>query len=249
MVINHAKFLTDPHEAAMEIWHNSGKKLAANGCLMRTSIVGALPAGVIEKFTVDLCKITHADPRCIAACVIQSLCIHDLIYCPKKSPVEILQAAVGLAKPYVIAADDPIIFGELRHQPTPASYHDPTFKSREEELSHWIETAFTKNIDQLGLDEMVKIGFVLKCLGCSIYALQVINYAVNNKRRPDFKKFITLLASEGGDADTNCAVAGAMLGAYVGYLKLPQEWIRALPNREWLDKIIIEFLKKLPTIN
>src|SRR6202012_1654664 len=43
MVINHDTFLTDPVQASRMIWHNSGKKLAANGSMMRTSIIGTYP--------------------------------------------------------------------------------------------------------------------------------------------------------------------------------------------------------------
>ena len=41
----------------------------------------------------------------------------------------------------------------------------------------------------------------------------------------------------GGDADTNGAVAGALLGCKVGVDKLPPEWM-ALKHKDWLDPII-----------
>jgi ADP-ribosylglycohydrolase len=36
-----------------------------------------------------------------------------------------------------------------------------------------------------------------------------------------FEELIVNLIMEGGDADTNAAVAGALLGAYLGYANLP----------------------------
>ena len=40
--LNHPFFLERPHEAAKEVWERSGRYLAANGAVMRTSILGAL---------------------------------------------------------------------------------------------------------------------------------------------------------------------------------------------------------------
>jgi len=40
----------------------------------------------------------------------------------------------------------------------------------------------------------------------------------------------------GGDADTNCAVAGSLLGAYLGVEALPSHWIDGLAHREWLEQ-------------
>ncbi len=40
---------------------------------------------------------------------------------------------------------------------------------------------------------------------------------------------------EGGDADTNAAVAGALLGAKFGYSNIPQRWLEGLVNRQELE--------------
>lgn len=40
----------------------------------------------------------------------------------------------------------------------------------------------------------------------------------------------------GGDADTNCAVAGSLLGAYLGVEALPAQWIDGLARRQWLER-------------
>ena len=40
----------------------------------------------------------------------------------------------------------------------------------------------------------------------------------------------------GGDADTNCAVAGSLLGAYLGIEALPTQWIDGLAHRQWLER-------------
>jgi ADP-ribosylglycohydrolase len=45
----------------------------------------------------------------------------------------------------------------------------------------------------------------------------------------------------GGDADTNAAVACAILGAKFGYKSIPKEYIEGLIYRDQLDDLIIGF--------
>lgn len=78
-VLHNRKFLTAPFEAAHEAWEASGFTNAPNGALMRTSVVGLLRDDVVEN-TVDACKITHADPRCIGSCVVFTELIHNLVW-------------------------------------------------------------------------------------------------------------------------------------------------------------------------
>lgn len=49
-----------------------------------------------------------------------------------------------------------------------------------------------------------------------------------------FEELMVDLTMEGGDADTNGAAAGALLGAYLGYAKLPSHWTLGLAHKEWL---------------
>lgn len=240
MVITHKKFLETPEIAANEIWHNSGKKLAANGSLMRTSIIGSVSDPMeCESFARQLSMITHADPRCVASCVMQSLIVGNFINGNITSAIsvdKILGDAVSRAREHIMSENEPVLIEDMRLQV------NPTFKTRDDELSHWVETAYTKSISELRLDDMVKIGFVFKCLACSVYALQVIKTGLKNNAVPSFKKFILKVVGECGDADTNAAVAGATMGAYLGYSRLPSDWISALPNRDWLNNIIMQFI-------
>lgn len=247
MTIRHDKFLTEPKVAAGEIWHNSGKRLAPNGSLMRTSIIGALPdQDRVARMAADLSMITHYDPRCVAACVFQSTLLHLLTYgqplMRSEDVDDLMNAAWVAARPFIIDEPDPVEFANRRHQPTPKSYSDQRFKTREDEFLHWISLGYNENLKKLDLDEQVKRGFVLKCLACSVYVMQMIYISLPMGETIGFKKFISTLALEAGDADTNCAVAGATLGAHLGYSKLPADWIAALPNRAWLNSKVLKFL-------
>ena len=59
-------------QAATDVWENSGRYLAPNGGVMRTSVLGIQDFSDIKTVitnTEKACRVTHADPRCIASCV------------------------------------------------------------------------------------------------------------------------------------------------------------------------------------
>ena len=59
-------------QAATDVWEYSGRYLAPNGGVMRTSVLGIHDFGNIDAVisnTMAACKVTHVDPRCIASCV------------------------------------------------------------------------------------------------------------------------------------------------------------------------------------
>ena len=47
---------------------------------------------------------------------------------------------------------------------------------------------------------------------------------------------------EAGDADTNGAVAGALLGCKLGLSALPSSWLNKLLHKKWLDGIIEQYV-------
>lgn len=76
-----------PFEIARMMWERSGRNNAANGGVMRTSVVGLWNenvAGNAEK----ICSLTHADPRCIGSSVIISELINSLVWQDKELSYE-----------------------------------------------------------------------------------------------------------------------------------------------------------------
>ncbi len=76
-----------------------------------------------------------------------------------------------------------------------------------------------------------------KTLGCMIYTIRYL------EEKQDFKELIYTIMNECGDSDTNCAVVGEIIGTYLGYDKLPIDWLNELVNRTFLDRKLIELFK------
>jgi ADP-ribosylglycohydrolase len=210
-VICSEDFLRDPHEAARRVWEASGMNAAANGGVMRTSVLGVwqydVPETVIRNAEA-VCKITHYDPRCVASCVCVSLAISSLLR--------------G-------ASDIDALMGELEVQA--ASYDERTVT--------YFQLARESNLASMKLDEGLNpgerntIGYTLKAMGAGLWSLMHASSYEDGIRR---------VIHEGGDADTNGAVVGAILGARFGFSELPKEWVDGLLHRAELQQRVQRLL-------
>lgn len=195
-VLSDPEFLNRPHAVARRVWEGTGRRAAANGAVMRTSILGVWERSSPEQVrrnAEDVCRITHYDPRCVASCVAVSLAIADLV---QSRPVqEVL---------------------DLTHDRL-ESYHPG--------LGPWFEQVLDQPLEALDLDEGLnpgeddRIGYTLKALGAGLWALA---------HAKSFAEGIDRIVHEGGDADTNAAVAGALLGARDGFASIPEVWVSGL---------------------
>ena len=205
-VVTAKKFLKDPQGEARRVWTEGGRMSAANGAVMRTS-VAAVP------FFWDEARVVK---NALAFCT----CTHADPRCQASVAIVVrlltmllrgrrdVEAMVGEA----IAASKPLLDGDC-----------------ETELRFFVDV---RSLDTLRLDEM--IGYTFKPVGCAIWALR------EAARRPDaapaalFEELVTAVTMEAGDADTNCAVVGAVLGCYFGADCVPADWL-ALRHRDWLE--------------
>ncbi len=97
------------------------------------------------------------------------------------------------------------------------------------------------SLEALDLDEGLdpeaggsgKIGYTLKTLGAGFWALK---YAAS------YREGILQVIGEGGDADTNAAVAGAVLGARFGFSQLPQKLVDGLHEKQALEDRIMQLI-------
>lgn len=95
-------------------------------------------------------------------------------------------------------------------------------------IAEYIDKAYYNGIESLELDEPSSIGYTLKALGSALWCLFHAN---------DFEEGLLRVVNEGGDADTNAAVACAMLGAKFGYTSIPQKYTDGLTRKSDLMRI------------
>ena len=190
-----ADYVEKPFEVSKMIWEMGHRKGAANGGLMRTSVVGTFPKAV-EECAASICRLSHYDPRCVGSCVIVSQLIHSLIY-----------KDVGL------------------------SYHEmiDIAMKYDERIVEFVDLALAQDIRVLELQDDDSVGYTLRCLAAALWVYW---------HAKSFKDGLLAVVRAGGDADTNAAVACAILGAKYGYESMPEEYKEGLIYRDQLDSVI-----------
>jgi len=202
-------FIEDPIATSKKVWIREGERVATNGCVMKTSIV-ALPyfwdeEKMIEN-TVKICQATHYDPRCVACSIVTTLIISKLII-GEWDVEKIIEYALAKGR---------------------STFTDEKYYAD-------FDKFFDKNITIEGMDLNRQKGYVFKPICCAIYGLRRAERELKEGKEKDkiFRGIITDFTMEAGDADTNCAVIGTILGCYLGSECLPKEWLK-FDNYEWL---------------
>ncbi|KAL3868576.1 hypothetical protein ACJMK2_041377 [Sinanodonta woodiana] len=105
-------------------------------------------------------------------------------------------------------------------------------KQQKEELKWYMNCT---DLDKLNIDEQDVSGYTFTCMGVGFWAL----------RQKDFKNALTEIVMRGGSADSNGAVAGALLGCKLGDVRwFPESWLR-LKHRTWLDDKLHRLLEMM----
>lgn len=96
-----------------------------------------------------------------------------------------------------------------------------------DEVRAAIERSSARKLTDLIVDGP-DMGYVTKTIEVAFCALQTAT---------DFDEGLVAVVSRGGDADTNGAVAGALLGARWGLLRIPERWQRKLKAKNELLRL------------
>ena len=184
-------------------WDLSRQQSAANGALMRTSVVGLAKDNVTPQAEA-ICKLTHYDPRCVGSCVIATSIINNLVW-----------------------KDRELSYDEIK---TLSQNYD-------ERIIEWIDAAYQNNdIASLDLDETHSIGYTLRTLSAALWCYFHCD---------SFEKGLLAVINEGGDADTNGAIACAILGAKFGYEVIPEKYIIGLNNSQYYREKVQHFVNQM----
>lgn len=210
-----------------------------------------------------LSRTTHPDPRCVVACCAAVALVRGIVRGEVRGEADV-DMLLEAAFQYVIARKDlrdPDAADSKTTERDGHSHDDNddvvTNNGNTQSLDHaeFSRHVHAQEFADLQLDDSMSMGFVYKCLGASILALRRairltragVTFAQTSSitnRGPQmpgerigavaFEEIITELTMFGGDADTNCCVAGALVGAWVGFDGLPEHWFGGLAHREWL---------------
>ncbi|KAL1961593.1 hypothetical protein VTN77DRAFT_1419 [Rasamsonia byssochlamydoides] len=180
--------------------------------------------------------LTHPDPRCVVACCIATALIRGILRGEVTSEVHIdaiIDRAFGWVKTWAHKRADRI------KAKTTETIQIPSF-DRLEFQKHVIHP---QTFQELQLDDAHAMGYVYKALGAAVVCLRraisqdaahIFDRSSSESRLRLFHQLIQELVMEGGDADTNACIAGALLGAWVGYTALPPQWRDGLRQKKWL---------------
>ncbi|MBY0456634.1 MAG: ADP-ribosylglycohydrolase family protein, partial [Gemmataceae bacterium] len=148
--VNDPRFLLDPQSVARDYWERSGRRVAANGAVMRTSVLGVWDfrhPDRVRHNAEQACLMTHADPRCVGSCVAVCRAISQLL--EEVADVDALTASV---------------FAEVAH------YH-PELRACGEQTSSPTLDVFDLD-DGMTPGEPDRLGYTLKALGAGFWALR-----------------------------------------------------------------------------
>ncbi|KAI5857841.1 ADP-ribosylglycohydrolase-domain-containing protein [Tricharina praecox] len=217
-------FTTDPFAVAKAKWLESGRNNAANGSLMRTHPLGIICVGKTREETFEIAMemslVSHFDPRCAVACCIVTGLIRGILRGEVLCETDV-DAVIEAAYSFVEARP------KTWDHPDP-EFPDAQLLDREDFHRH----IYAADLAALELDDRRKIGYVYKALGTAVVTLR------RGIRGGNFKELIFELVMEGGDADTNACIAGAVLGSWTGFTDLPREWRDGLEHKEWMMGIV-----------
>lgn len=175
------EYTLQPFEVSKIMWNLTRCNSAANGGLMRTSVMG-LWYPYNEEWVDSACLLTHYDPRCRISCHIASKLINTLVWDNTE-----------------LCLDDIISMCNTK------------------ELQDYVYLAFSsEQIDMLELARQPGIGYTYRTLAAGLWCYW---------HSKSFEDGLIAVCNEGGDADTNAAVACAILGAKFGYSSIPKYYI------------------------
>ena len=178
------EYTQSPFEVSKLMWELTRCNSAANGALMRTSVMGLwYPHN--NDWVADACLLTHYDPRCVISCQIASELINSLVW-----------------------------------DGSELSLSDILVMSNNSELRDYVKLAYSsKHVEMLELAKQPGIGYTYRTLAAGLWCYW---------HSSSFEEGLLTIVNEGGDADTNAAVACAILGAKFGYNAIPKYYIENL---------------------
>lgn len=198
--------------AGKEVWEETGRQSAGNGSLMRTIPIALFYEPLAKRrreVSMADAAITHFDPRCQLACAAYNGAVAHAVRGPQKTSQQMLDAAredLDLAEASL-----------LDLYPAEAQYiQDAAVMLRAD-----LDAAAAPDPDLYGTElHLVKMqGYVRVAFRLAFW--QLVHAA-------SFEAGLIDTVNRGGDADTNGAIVGGLLGAKFGADAIPAQWASAV---------------------
>lgn len=204
-------------------WSSAVQDGAGNGTPMKMAPIGILLAlNKIDMFeantaVINISRMTHGDPRPAIAGIIQADIISRVIKGGKESLRLAIHCSEGLAFRLELSLDkrsDILCRNKEGYKPLSSCIHSAlSMANSGEDLS--------KIREKVGASSFVVESFPLMLAA-------ILKYSYSSE------ECLVQLVKQGGDSDTTCAMAGAILGAAHGLSSFPSRWRRPLEGYERL---------------
>ncbi len=197
------------------------------GSLNRAVMGNYWDEDVIEdtvSFIHDLSSLTHAHPRSLIGCMIYTSICHELIYCEEKSLETLIQDAISKIM---------------------------EFYQNAWEKNDWFEEAFLAEMKRDAYARLSDINHFktidrnkIRSGGYIVHTLEAAIWCLLNTG--SYSECVLAAVNLGDDTDTVGAVAGGLAGLYYGYNDIPDEWLKVIAEKEWIDALCNDYSKTIP---
>jgi ADP-ribosylglycohydrolase len=223
--------------------------IRSNGGVMRTSWIGATHYNNIDMLvynTINNCIVTHADPYCVGSALFINLLIAEIINLKNKNITIdfniLIQKIIKETKKYLTQYVKDFNF-KIIQDINNLKNNDPFYTVILENFKNFkiynvenvmddLKTYINKiNLSDLNITE--NISYTNLPVGVAVISLKKII-----EKNASFMDVIMDIVNMGGDADTNCAVAGAVCGAFIGFDNLPQHLIDTMLYKNYLMDLV-----------
>lgn len=109
-------------------------------------------------------------------------------------------------------------------------------KQYHEKVEKYVQKGFNSSLQSMELDDLNKRAYTLRGLSVALWA---------HSSKYTFEQALQRIIAEGGDSDTNAALACSILGARYGFKAIPSYLVDNLYNKEKLDFLIDSYISKV----
>jgi len=204
-------------------WSSAGQAgtFPDNGPVGRAAVVGLWDADCPERIPSDVeivCRITHTDPRTIAAA-----------------------SAYAAAVSYLVGASE-IVLGELLDRVAAACTATPSYGAIFEDLPRFLSLEKRRARDEI---RDLAGGTGGEGDGMSPHALATVLLSLLSflKAPESYVRAVFGCLREGGDVDTTCFLAGGLVGVFSGPAAVPPSLAAGLLDRERLEACAVDLYR------